>query len=153
MLANFYIIENNAAVAYIGTTDLGFYNITRVWNDESDRGFASINYYFFYYLISQDQTCGDALSNSKLYFFNHFMFNEYNLEWIYRCYSTLMGTTLYGDPALSLYILFQIHLQNQVPRMDLVLVESTLYIHIQPPVLNLMVIKLDTYLSVETETQ
>ena len=29
-------IENNAAVAYIGTTDIGFYNITRVWNDESD---------------------------------------------------------------------------------------------------------------------
>jgi len=96
-------IENNAAVAYIGTTDLGFYNITRVWNDESDGGFASIDYYFFYYLISQDQTCGDALSNSKLYFSNHFMFNEYNPEWIYRCYSTLMGTTLYGDPALSLY--------------------------------------------------
>ena len=96
-------IEKNAAVAYIGTTDLGFYNITRVWNDESDGGFASIDYYFFYYLISQDQTCGDALSNSKLYFSNHFMFNEYNPEWIYRCYSTLMGTTLYGDPALSLY--------------------------------------------------
>jgi len=96
-------IENNAAVAYIGTTDLGFYNITRVWNDESDGGFGSIDYYFFYYLISQDQTCGDALSNSKLYFSNHFMFNEYNPEWIYRCYSTIMGTTLYGDPALSLY--------------------------------------------------
>jgi len=96
-------IEDNAAVAYIGTTDLGFYNITRVWNDESDGGFASIDYYFFYYLISQDQTCGDALSNSKLYFSNHFMFNEYNPEWIYRCYSTLMGTTLYGDPALGLY--------------------------------------------------
>jgi hypothetical protein len=96
-------IENNAAVAYIGTTDLGFYNITRVWNDESDGGFDSIDYYFFYYLISQDKTCGDALSNSKLYFSNHFMFNEYNPEWIYRCYSTLMGTTLYGDPALHLY--------------------------------------------------
>jgi hypothetical protein len=96
-------IENNAAVAYIGTTDLGFYNITRVWNDESDGGFASLDYYFFYYLISQDQACGDALSNSKLYFSNHFMFNDYNPEWIYRCYSTLMGTTLYGDPALRLY--------------------------------------------------
>lgn len=96
-------IEDNAAVAYIGTTDLGFYNITRVWNDESDGGFGSIDYYFFYYLISQDQTCGDALSNSKLYFYNHFWFTEFNPEWIYRCYSTLMGTTLYGDPTLSLY--------------------------------------------------
>ncbi|UCB59351.1 MAG: hypothetical protein JSV67_03410 [Thermoplasmatales archaeon] len=96
-------IEKNAAVAYIGTTDLGFYNITRVWNDESDGGFASIDYYFFYYLISYDQGCGDALGNSKAYFSNYFMFNEYNPEWIYRCYSTLMGTTLYGDPSLSLF--------------------------------------------------
>ena len=96
-------IEDSAAVAYIGTTDLGFYNITRVWNDESDGGFGSIDYFFFYYLISQDQSCGDALKNSKLHFLNHFMFDEYNPEWIYRCYSTLMATTLYGDPALSLY--------------------------------------------------
>lgn len=96
-------IEDGAAVAYIGTTDLGFYNITRVWKDERDGGFGSIDYFFFYYLISQDQTCGDALSNSKLYFSNHFMFDEYNPEWIYRCYSTLMGTTLYGDPSLRLY--------------------------------------------------
>jgi hypothetical protein len=96
-------IEDSAAVAYIGSTDLGFYNITRVWNDENDGGFASMDYYFFYYLISQDQNCGDALSNSKLYFSNHFMFTEYNIEWIYRSYSTLMATTLYGDPALSLY--------------------------------------------------
>jgi hypothetical protein len=96
-------IENNAAVAYIGTTDLGFYNITRVWNDESDGGFGSMDYYFFYYLITNDQSCGDALSNSKLYFSNHFMFNQYNPEWIYRCYSTILGTTLYGDPSLRLY--------------------------------------------------
>ena len=96
-------IENNAAVAFIGTTDLGFYNITRVWSDENDGGSDSINYYFFYYLISQNQKCGNALSNSKIYFYNHFMFNEYNPEWIYRCYSTLYGFTLYGDPSLSLY--------------------------------------------------
>jgi hypothetical protein len=30
------------------------------------------------------------------------MFDKYNPEWIYRCYSTLLGTTLYGDPALPL---------------------------------------------------
>ncbi len=96
-------VEDGAAVAYIGTTDLGFYNITRVWRDERDGGFGSIDYYFFYYLITQDQACGDALSNSKLYFSNHFMFNEYNPEWIYRSYSTLMATTLYGDPSLRLY--------------------------------------------------
>ena len=37
--------------------------------------------------------------------------------------------------------------------MDLILVESKLNICIQPPVLNLMVIKLDTYLIGGMETQ
>ena len=69
-------IEDGAAVAYIGSTDLGFYNITRVWNDESDGGFSSMDYYFFYYLITQDQTCGDALKNSKLFFADNFWFNS-----------------------------------------------------------------------------
>jgi len=96
-------MENNAAVAFIGTTDLGFYNITRVWNDENDGGAFSIDYFFFYYLISQNQKCGDALSNSKIYFYNNFMFTEYEPDWIYRCYSTLYGFTLYGDPSLGFY--------------------------------------------------
>ena len=95
-------MEDGAAVAYIGSTDLGFYNITRIWNDESDGGFSSMDYYFFCYLITLNQTCGDALKNSKLFFVNNFWFTEYNPEWIYRCYSTLMATTLYGDPSLSL---------------------------------------------------
>jgi len=96
-------IGNNAAVAFIGTTDIGYYNITRVWNDENDGGAFSVDYYFFYYLISQNQKCGDALGSSKIYFYNHFMFTEYDPDWIYRCYSTLYGFTLYGDPSLSLY--------------------------------------------------
>lgn len=96
-------IENNAAVAFIGTTDIGYYNITRIWNDENDGGAFSVDYYFFKYFISQNQRCGDALSNSKVYFYDHFMFTEYDPDWIYRCYSTLYGFTLYGDPSLRLY--------------------------------------------------
>ena len=96
------LMEDSAAVAFVGTTDISFYNITRIWNDEQDGGAFSLDYYFFDYLVSQNQKCGDALSNSKIYFLNNFMFNEYNPDWIYRCYSTLYGFTLYGDPSLGL---------------------------------------------------
>lgn len=95
-------IEDGAAVAFIGSTDLGLYNITRVWNDERDGGCFSLDYYFFDYLINHEQKCGNALFNSKVYFFNNFMFTHYNPDWIYRCYSTLYGFNLYGDPSMSL---------------------------------------------------
>ena len=98
-------MENSASVAFIGSTDIGFYNITRVWNDENDGGAFSIDYYFFHNLINQNQKCGEALGNSKVYFYNHFMFNIYDPDWIYRCYSTLYGFTLYGDPSLDLNVL------------------------------------------------
>lgn len=94
-------LERGAAVAYIGTTDLSYYNITRVWNDESDGGAFSLDYYFFYYLINQGMKCADALSYAKSYFADRFMFTSYDADWIYRCLSTLYGFCLYGDPALG----------------------------------------------------
>ncbi len=96
-------MESSAAVAYIGTTDLGFYNATRVWRDESDGGAFSLDYYFFDYLINDNQSCGDALCHSKEVFLKRFMFTTYDPDWIYRCYSTLYGFTLYGDPSLGLF--------------------------------------------------
>jgi hypothetical protein len=94
-------LEQGAAVAYIGTTDLSFYNITRVWNDETDGGAFSLDYYFFYYLVNQEMKCADALASAKSYFANHFMFTSYDADWIYRCLSTLYGFSLYGDPVLG----------------------------------------------------
>jgi hypothetical protein len=96
-------MESSAAVAYVGTTDLGFYNITRVWRDESDGGAFSLDYYFFDYLINDNESCGDALCHSKEVFLKRFMFTTYDPDWIYRCYSTLYGFTLYGDPSLGLF--------------------------------------------------
>jgi len=96
-------MESSAAVAYIGSTDLGFYNITRVWRDESDGGAFSLDYYFFDYLINDNESCGDALSHAKQMYLKRFMFTTYNPDWIYRCYSTLYGFTLYGDPSLGLF--------------------------------------------------
>ena len=95
-------LEQSAAVAYLGTTDISFYNITRVWNDERDGGAFSLDYFFFDYLINEGMKCGDALTYAKSYFADHFMFTYYDADWIYRCYSTLYGFTLYGDPALGM---------------------------------------------------
>ena len=96
-------IEDGAATAFIGSTDLGLYNITKVWRDEHDGGCFSILYYFMKYFIVENQKCGEALSNAKSYFYEHFWFhNETYYEWIWRCYSTMLGYTLYGDPALNI---------------------------------------------------
>ena len=107
-------IESGGATAFIGTTDLSLYNVTKIWNDERDGGAFSLNYYFFQFFIGDDQKCGEALSNSKSFFYDHFWFtNESNYEWIWRCYSTIFGFTLYGDPALNLiYEREGIHMRN-----------------------------------------
>jgi hypothetical protein len=97
-------LEDGAAVAFIGTTDLSYYNITRVWRDERDGGAFSLDYYFISYLLRSHQKCGDALNNAKVTFLNHFMFTSYDPEWIKRCYSTLLGYSLYGDPALGMTV-------------------------------------------------
>ncbi|RLF38572.1 MAG: hypothetical protein DRN12_08235 [Thermoplasmata archaeon] len=97
-----YFMENGAAVAFIGSTGGSWYNISLIWNDERDGGTYSINYYFFYYLINRDQKCGNALYNSKVYYYNHFMFTENKPEWIFRCYDNLYGFNLYGDPSLGI---------------------------------------------------
>ena len=96
------------------STDLSLCNVTKIWNDERDGGAFSLNYYFFQFFIGDDQKCGEALSNSKSFFYDHFWFtNESNYEWIWRCYSTIFGFTLYGDPALNLiYEREGIHMRN-----------------------------------------
>ena len=108
-------IENGAATAFIGSTDLVLYNITKVWNDESDGGAFSLCYYFFQFFIGDNQKCGEALSNAKTFFYEHFWCNnESNYEWMWRCYSTVFGFTLYGDPALSF-----IHKRNELHPINL----------------------------------
>ncbi|HEC76133.1 MAG TPA: hypothetical protein ENI33_02595 [Thermoplasmatales archaeon] len=95
-------MEDGAAVAFIGSTAGSWYNISLIWNNEDDGGTYSINYYFFYYLINYHQKCGNALYNSKEYYYNNFIFTRNNREWIFRCYDNLYGFNLYGDPSMGL---------------------------------------------------
>jgi len=95
-------IEDGAAVAFIGSTDMSWYNVSMIWEDERDGGCMSMHYDFFRYLVAHGQKCGNALYNAKASFYTRFMFPGHSLEWMLRCYGNLYGFNLYGDPSLGL---------------------------------------------------
>jgi hypothetical protein len=82
----------NGAVGTIASTRIAWY--TKGWDDESDGLCASMDYYFFHYLIEQSQTTGQALYNSKAYYAANFVFD------FYRHVHNLYDFCLYGEPAL-----------------------------------------------------
>ena len=98
-------IEDGGAVAFIGSTAISWYNITKKWDDRRDGGSLSIDYYFFHYLINENQKCADALYNAKVYYYEHFGFpltGENQSIKISAFYQNLYGFNLYGDPSLGL---------------------------------------------------
>ena len=84
----------SGSVAFIGATRIAWATVG--WDDESEGGNQAIAYYFIKYLVNQDQSCGEALYNCKLYYWNHFDW------WDWRIYQNLYDSCLYGDPAVSL---------------------------------------------------
>ncbi|MFH1457196.1 MAG: C25 family cysteine peptidase [Patescibacteria group bacterium] len=66
------------------------------WSHQNHGGNASIDYYFFYYLINHDDKVGDALFNSKVYYSTHFMYSS----WGFVCWQNMFDFNLYGDPSL-----------------------------------------------------
>lgn len=97
---NGYPEYNNLAKSLIRRGSAGIVNATRVswysvgWTDSEWGGNASIDYYFFYYLIGQDQKVGDALFSAKIYDLNHFFW------WGWQSQQNMFDFCLYGDPAL-----------------------------------------------------
>jgi len=68
------------------------------WEHQNHGGNASMNYYFFYYLINHDDKVGDALYNAKVYYSTHFMYSS----WGYVTWQNMFDFNLYGDPSLYL---------------------------------------------------
>jgi len=98
-------VENGAAVAFIGATTFSWTNLSFMWRNEKDGGSLSLDYYFFHYLVDKGQKIGNALYNSKVYYYNHFGFrrNITNLDLkIWSFYSNLYSFNLYGDPSMGL---------------------------------------------------
>ncbi len=89
-LAHHLIKHGSAAV--VAATRVSFY--VQGWQNESYGGLSSIDYYFFYYLITQNEKVGDALFDSKLYYLNY-LFTQ---GW--RSQANMFAFCLYGDPSL-----------------------------------------------------
>jgi len=86
----------------VASTRISWYTVG--WVDETWGGNASIDYYFFHYLINADEKVGDALLDSKVYYLNHFFW------WGEASQQNMFDFCLYGDPALE---------RGGVPSVDL----------------------------------
>lgn len=64
------------------------------WDHESDGLVASNDYYFMHHLVTNGETVGEAVYNSKVSYANNFVFDFYNHQ------HNLFDYVLYGDPAL-----------------------------------------------------
>jgi hypothetical protein len=90
----------NGASGIIAATTYGWY--TPGWADPSDGNLMSLNYYFYYYLIADAKRVGDALFDSKLYYFNYLYFPDPwagDPEWTPQ--QNMLDYTLFGDPSLE----------------------------------------------------
>ncbi len=90
----------NGASGIIAATTYGWY--TPGWEDPSDGNVMSLNYYFYYYLIGEAKRVGDALFDSKLYYFNYLYFPDPwggDPEWTTQ--QNMLDYTLFGDPSLE----------------------------------------------------
>ncbi len=78
----------------VASSRVSWYSIG--WRHQNHGGNASMDYYFYYYLINHDDNVGEALYNSKVYYANHFMYSS----WGWVCWQNMFDFNLYGDPAL-----------------------------------------------------
>ena len=91
-------LMRRGSASIVAATRVSFYSPG--WEDESYGGNGSIDYYFFHYLVNENEKVGEALYDSKVYYFNH-------LPW-WDCFEqqNMFTFCLYGDPALMREIFF-----------------------------------------------
>lgn len=88
------------SVSIVAATRTSWY--AEGWQDESDGDNGSMDYYFFHYLINENERVGDALYDSKIYYLNHFFWGQW------ECQQNMLAFCLYGDPALIREVSFPI---------------------------------------------
>jgi hypothetical protein len=76
----------------VASTRVSWYTIG--WLDESEGGNASIDYYYFYYMIKESESLGNALFDSKIYYLNH------SFWWGWESQQNMFDFCLYGDPSM-----------------------------------------------------
>ena len=86
----------NGSAGIVGATRISWYNEN--WEDESSGGNASMDYYFFYYLIHEGEKVGDALFSARIYYFNYLFWSLNDPDWTPQ--ANMLDFCLYGDPSL-----------------------------------------------------
>jgi len=86
----------NGSAGIVGATRISWYNEN--WEDELSGGNASMDYYFFYYLIHQGEKVGDALFSARIHYFNYLFWSLNDPDWTPQ--ANMLDFCLYGDPSL-----------------------------------------------------
>ena len=84
----------NGSSGIVSSSRVSWYSVG--WSHQNHGGNASMDYYFFHYLINEENRVGEALYNSKVYYSTHFMYSS----WGWVCWQNMFDFNLYGDPAL-----------------------------------------------------
>jgi len=87
---------NHGSAGIVASTRVSWYN--EGWSDELSGGNASMDYYFYYYLIHENQKVGDALFSDKVFYLNHLFWSPHDPEWTPQ--QNMLDFNLYGDPSL-----------------------------------------------------
>lgn len=89
-------LVKHGSAGVVGATRISWYNEN--WENESSGGNASMDYYFYYYLIHQREKVGDALSSARIYYLNNLFWSLNDPDWTPQ--ANMLDFCLYGDPAL-----------------------------------------------------
>lgn len=89
------LLEHGSA-GMVASTRVSWYN--EGWEDELSGGNASVDYFFFYYMIVEGEKVGEALYSSKTYYLNHLFWSFADPEWTPQ--QNMLDFCLFGDPSL-----------------------------------------------------
>jgi len=90
------LLEHGSA-GIVAATRLTWFN--EGWTNESSGGNASVDYFFFHYLINENEKLGDALFSAKVYYLNNLYWSFADPIWTPQ--ENMLSFNLFGDPAMA----------------------------------------------------
>jgi hypothetical protein len=88
---------SHGSAGMVASTRVSWYN--EGWTDELSGGNASLDYYFFHYLIAENENVGDALVSAKVFYLNNLYWSFADPVWTPQ--QNILDFCLFGDPALA----------------------------------------------------
>ncbi|MDD5448578.1 MAG: C25 family cysteine peptidase, partial [Actinomycetota bacterium] len=87
-------LMKKGASAFVGASRVSWY--TPGWKTKDSGGNASLDYFFFHYLVNESYSVGEALRLSDI------QYKEHYCGWRGKSYANLYGFNLFGDPSMKL---------------------------------------------------